>query len=609
MNRVTTKERGRRSLSMTNRGSVSRADRGSLPIEVSSDSPLVAGKSNLPGMADVSGRVLAGMDDVDLVGPGLGQTDRETPPTTLPAVIQTALSKTRQGVKAYQMANVVRQWPAPQRAKLERAGRELFSQQSGHTVTLGEVFTVNSLTNSTTEVKKMLAWVCKHCSPKQRDVQYSFPSAPGYRPKAEVWDGDGVRFLLVRETPKDFGGDIDPMKDANEQNLFYVYGWTEPDASVKKVPWENRKAIAEASKDPVNWDLLLSAMKVYEDCLAEYGATEAIDWATSFVDGIDEEAEADEKLPADEVAATKASLLDAVAKGKTLKDLETDAVKARPIRESAIAFSAACHEVIVSGKRIREGGRDDVLRAVDKAVDEYLEELGEIGEGFELYNALDFIDSVVYKYNLTSAEVWQAKETVKKRLKETMSRARVREGRKDLRDEVLDAIDAATESYYDDLEVISHDEAVENSIEFIDAVAEEFELTPDEVVKAKEAVWARLTEAASRRGNRLTESGDPRTFVCVGEGRVEIIEGAEAMSADALEGNKFIVNPGYRGGEDEYRFYGKLDIGRNTFRVDPGLSGKTRLEANVDFGKVVYAVRKATIDAEPNGFWATWKEA
>lgn len=127
--------------------------------------------------------------------------------------------------------------------------------------------------------------------------------------------------------------------------------------------------------------------------------------------------------------------------------------------------------------------------------------------------------------------------------------------------------------------------------------------TEDEEENLDESFTVDLSTRLDESSGSLAEA-----FICVGDGMVEIVEGAEAMAAEALEGNRFIVNPDYRGGEDEYRYYGKLDIGRNTFKVDAGLSGKRNLETNVDFGRVVYAIRKATIDCDKNDFWATWKE-
>lgn len=434
------------------------ARRQDLPIEVTSDRPLVARPNNLPGMGRTNGQLMAGMNDTPLDDP-LGRREVEQPVTTMPAVISKALSTSRQGVKAFQMANIIGQWPTRQRAQLERAGRDLFSQQSERKLTMADIFTVSSLTNSETEVKKMAAWVCRHCVPKQRDIQYSFPSASGYQPKAEVWDGDGVRFLLVRETPRDFGEDIDPDGDVGGRNLFYIYGWDEPSANAHRLGSEARKALTESKADEVQ-SIINFAVDYYYD----------------------------------------------------IRDLE-------------VVFEDVYERVDQLGLSSKE------VADVEKAIHAHL--------------------------HLNEAIEPDAKD--KERAEKWYSSARINAMAKAIKDP---------------------EKALRRGVAF---------------------------SRNDRNSNRVRESMG-KTFICVGEGRVEIIEGAEAMSADALEGNKFIVNPNYRGGEDEYRFYGKLDIGRNTFKVDPGLSGRTRLETNVDFGRVVYAIRKQTIDAEPNDFWATWQE-
>lgn len=161
---------------------------------------------------------------------------KEPEVTTLPAIIQTALSTEHGEIKSYQMDNVVRQAPGPMQAQLQKIGRDIFSQYSETPKSLKDIYAVTSMTNSETEVKLMLAWVVMH-GRKISEAEYDFPSMPGYKPKAELWEDEGARFLIVRETPKDFAGESveesfdDPdfeEKVDGHQCLWYIYGWDEP---------------------------------------------------------------------------------------------------------------------------------------------------------------------------------------------------------------------------------------------------------------------------------------------------------------------------------------------------------------------------------------------
>ena len=91
-------------------------------------------------------------------------------------------------------------------------------------------------------------------------------------------------------------------------------------------------------------------------------------------------------------------------------------------------------------------------------------------------------------------------------------------------------------------------------------------------------------------------------LVCNNGGYVEIIAGTDARSAEALEGNKFVVTH-----EDEYRYFGTL-VPKYGFMYNTGLSGH-RFEPKY-IGKPVgieYAVMKSNLTPEKNDFWATWE--
>lgn len=105
------------------------------------------------------------------------------------------------------------------------------------------------------------------------------------------------------------------------------------------------------------------------------------------------------------------------------------------------------------------------------------------------------------------------------------------------------------------------------------------------------------------------EGDEAKVFVCNHEGRVEIVEGHEARSADVKEGDTFHVNPSYRNGEDNNRYYGSLDIKGSTFTHSPGFSGKKVDEKTpIKHGKVVFAILKKNVTNNEDDFWATWTE-
>ena len=177
----------------------------------------------------------------DDIGEG-EEVEEPVPPVeeTLPAIIQSALSTTAGEVKSYQMANIVSRQPPQVRKELEKVGRDIFSQHSKTPKSLKDIYSISSLTNSETEVKLMVAWVLMH-GRKISDTTYNFPSMPGYKPKAELWEDEGARFLIVRETPKDFAVEEieatfdDPEfeeKVDNKECLFYIYGWDEPTGKI-----------------------------------------------------------------------------------------------------------------------------------------------------------------------------------------------------------------------------------------------------------------------------------------------------------------------------------------------------------------------------------------
>jgi hypothetical protein len=94
-------------------------------------------------------------------------------------------------------------------------------------------------------------------------------------------------------------------------------------------------------------------------------------------------------------------------------------------------------------------------------------------------------------------------------------------------------------------------------------------------------------------------------LICLNDGRVEIIKGTDARSADVYAGDRFDVTH-----EDNYRYYGKLVI-RGRFIHEPGLSGKRFASHQVsDPDSIEYAVIKDNVKntPDPQQFWATWGE-
>ncbi len=183
-----------------------------------------------------------------------GFDDPVPEPTDLPTIIHNELSTQPGEIKSYQMSNIIRQAPGPMQQQLQKIGRDIFSQHSETPKTLKDIYAITSLTNSETEVKIMVAWILMH-GRKLNDAQYNFPSMPGYKPKAELWESEGARFLIVRETPKDFAGqeieetfddpDFEEKVD-NKECIFYIYGWDEPKEAIGS---NNLKAdLLEAAK-------------------------------------------------------------------------------------------------------------------------------------------------------------------------------------------------------------------------------------------------------------------------------------------------------------------------------------------------------------------------
>jgi hypothetical protein len=224
---------------------------GDVPIQA----PAAAKRMN-GAMANTYANFLNGIEFED-EDPSIDNEEREPEPPVeenLPAIIQDALSVDRGEVKSYQMANIISQAPPSMRRPLEKLGKDIFSMVSDAPKSLKDIYCVGSFTNSVTEIQLMMAWVLMH-GHKISDVDYNFPSMPGYTPKAELWQVDDARFLLVRETPKDFmngaaaAETIEDSFDANyeiagdiienrtppdsSQCLYYVYGWDEPQGKVE----------------------------------------------------------------------------------------------------------------------------------------------------------------------------------------------------------------------------------------------------------------------------------------------------------------------------------------------------------------------------------------
>jgi len=101
--------------------------------------------------------------------------------------------------------------------------------------------------------------------------------------------------------------------------------------------------------------------------------------------------------------------------------------------------------------------------------------------------------------------------------------------------------------------------------------------------------------------NESVVPGD--TLICIGDGRVSIISGTEARSAEAVEGNTFTVSK-----VGSHWIEGTLNLSSGMgFQHSPGLSGKN--VSGFHSGKgIIYGIQAKQIDAEPNDFWATWKK-
>lgn len=89
-------------------------------------------------------------------------------------------------------------------------------------------------------------------------------------------------------------------------------------------------------------------------------------------------------------------------------------------------------------------------------------------------------------------------------------------------------------------------------------------------------------------------------LICNNEGRIEIVSGTEARSAEVLKGDTFDATS-----EDQYRYFGTLET-KNGFIHEPGLSGKRFEPYFVGKPKIECAVLKENIKEEPHNFWATW---
>lgn len=96
---------------------------------------------------------------------------------------------------------------------------------------------------------------------------------------------------------------------------------------------------------------------------------------------------------------------------------------------------------------------------------------------------------------------------------------------------------------------------------------------------------------------------------CIGPGRVEIVSGSEAHSAEALEGNFFEVDR-----EDGLRVYGKL-IAKGMFTCVSGIQSEENKQEFIGKlpGNIVCAVLKENVrfgnaQGPFDGFWALWRE-
>jgi hypothetical protein len=101
----------------------------------------------------------------------------------------------------------------------------------------------------------------------------------------------------------------------------------------------------------------------------------------------------------------------------------------------------------------------------------------------------------------------------------------------------------------------------------------------------------------------LNESMAGKELICVTPGRVEIIQGSDARSADVKEGDIFTVVE-EKGG----RYWGSLDIQGYRFQKNAGLSGHRNVDTKL-YGSsgIIFGVMKRYVDNEEDDFWATWK--
>lgn len=263
-----------------------KVDTGDVPMQAPAAAERMGG-----AMSNTYTNFLNGLEFED-EGPGADEAANDPPPPveeTVPAIIQNALSVDHGEIKSYQMANIVSNAPSTMRRPLEKLGKDIFSMVSDAPKSLKDIYCVGSFTNSVTEIQLMMAWVLMH-GRKISDADYDFPSMPGYSPKAELWQVDDARFLLVRETPEDFmngaaaaetiedsfdadyemAGDIMNSRTPPDpsQCLYYVYGWDEPQGKVEggKV----KAGLLEAALEIAKRFPGQTVQEAYDNLLTEY---------------------------------------------------------------------------------------------------------------------------------------------------------------------------------------------------------------------------------------------------------------------------------------------------------------------------------------------------
>jgi predicted RNA-binding Zn-ribbon protein involved in translation (DUF1610 family) len=110
-----------------------------------------------------------------------------------------------------------------------------------------------------------------------------------------------------------------------------------------------------------------------------------------------------------------------------------------------------------------------------------------------------------------------------------------------------------------------------------------------------------LAGEVKKMNESVNEGMEGVRFKCVSAGRIEIISGTDARSADARVGDTFTVT------RDTTNWYeGKLTI-VDSFSHDPGLSGK-KVSGYVGHSGVIFALRKNKVTDTEDDFWATWKQ-